>query len=160
MTKPDIQVFKTNKDLYRKNEIKSWLWTLILATAIYIVYHQFANVTNDKLIIGISVLLLLKLANLFTQYRVAVIEVDRKNNQLSILLKSLLSGEKTKKYELGQVRSEFIQNAGFMKLMLSSDMLKLFLSPKDTFHISTRYGFSTETLAAINNTLNSGTQLQ
>lgn len=154
MTKADIQVFKTNKDLYRKNEIKSWLWTFILATALYIVYHQFSNVTNNKLIIGISILLLLKAANLFTQYRVTEIEVDRKNNQLSIVLKSLLSAEKTKKYELGQVRSELIQNAGFMKLMLSSDMLKLFLSPKDTFHISNKFGFTTETLKAIDNTIN------
>lgn len=154
MTKPDKQVFKTNKDLYRKNELKSWLWTLILATALYIVYHQFSNVTNDKLIIGISVLLLLKTANLFTQYRVTEIEIDRKNNQLSIVLKSLLSGEKIKRYELGHVRSEFIHHSGFMKLMLTSDMLKLYLSPKDTFHISTRYGFTTETLKAIDKTLN------
>jgi hypothetical protein len=154
MTKPDIQVFKTNKDLYRKNEIRSWLWTFILATIIYIVYHQYSRVTNDKLIIGISILLLLKAGNLFTQYRITDIEVDRKNNQLSIVLKSLLSGEKIKRYELGQVRSELIHHSGWMKLMLSSDMLKLFLSPKDTFHISNRYGFSTESLKAIDNTIN------
>jgi hypothetical protein len=158
MTKPDIQIFKPNKDLYRKNELKSWLWTFILATILYIVYHQYSGVTNNKLIIGIIILLLLKTANLFTQYRVTEIEIDRKNNQLSIVLKSLLSGEKIKRYELGQVRSELINNSGFMKLMVTSDMLKLFLSPKDTFHISNRYGFSIETLAAINNTLNTETQ--
>lgn len=154
MTKPDIQVFKINKDLYRKNEIRSWLWTFILVMALYFVYHQFSYVTNGKLIIGITILLLLKTANLFTQYRVTEIEVDRKNNQLSIVLKSLLSGEKTKKYELTQVRSELIHYAGLTKLVFSSDMLKLFLSPKDTFHISNRYGFSPETLKAIDNTIN------
>ena|SRR5437868_5257889 len=154
MTNSDLQIFRTNKNLYRKNELRSWLWTFILATTLYIVYHQYSGVTNDKLIIGITILLLLKTASLFTQYRVTEIEVDRKKNQLSIVLKSLLSGEKVKKYELAQVRSELIQHTGLTKLVFPSEMLKLFLSPKDTFHISSRYGFSKETLKTIDNTIN------
>jgi hypothetical protein len=154
MTKTDLQVFKINKELYKKNELRSWLWPFILATALYIAYHQFSLITQTRFIIAIAILLLLKTGNLFTQYRVTEIEIDRKSNQLSIVLKSLISGEKVKKYELAQVRSELVRNTGLMKLALSPDMLKLFLSPKDTFHISNRYGFSTETLAAINNAIN------
>jgi hypothetical protein len=150
-----MQVYKADIKKFWFNEVKSWLWTLLLATIVYIIYYRLSPGNHDKLIIGIIILLLLKTGNLFTQYRVTEIEADEKNNQLSIVLKSFMSGEKVKKYELAQVRSELIHNSGLKKLLMSPGVLILFLSPTDTFHITHRYGFSPETLAAINNTLRS-----
>lgn len=148
-----MQVFKADIKRFWFYEMKSWLWTLLLATLVYIVYYRISAANHDKLIIGIIVLLLLKTGNLFTQYRVTQIEVNKKTNELSLVLKSLMSGEKIKKYELEQVHSELILNSGLKKLLISPNVLILFLSEKDTFHITHRYGFSSETLAAINNTL-------
>jgi hypothetical protein len=155
-----MQVFKADIKRFWFYEMKSWLWTLLLATLVYIVYYRISSANHDKLIIGIIVLLLLKTGNLFTQYRVTEIEINKKTNEISLVLKSLMAAEKVKKYELGQVRSELILNSGLKKLLISPNVLILFLSPKDTFHITHRYGFSPEDLAAINNTLssNSGTQ--
>jgi len=148
-----MQVFNADIKRFWFYEMKSWLWTLLLATLVYIVYYRISSANHDKLIIGIIVLLLLKTANLFTQYRVTRIEINKKNNEISLILKSLMAAEKVKKYELGQVHSELIINSGLKKLVISPNVLILFLSPKDTFHITHRYGFSPETLAAINNTL-------
>ena len=148
-----MQVFNADIKRFWFYEMKSWLWTLLLATLVYIVYYRISSANHDKLIIGIIVLLLLKTANLFTQYRVTRIEINKKNNEISLILKSLMAVEKVKKYELGQVHSELIINSGLKKLVISPNVLILFLSPKDTFHITHRYGFSPETLAAINNTL-------
>ncbi|HEY8897847.1 MAG TPA: hypothetical protein VIM79_23645 [Niastella sp.] len=148
-----MQVFNADIKRFWFYEMKSWLWTLLLATLVYIVYYRISSANHDKLIIGIIVLLLLKTANLFTQYRVTRIEINKKNNEISLVLKSLMAVEKVKKYELGQVHSELIINSGLKKLVISPNVLILFLSPKDTFHITHRYGFSPETLAAINNTL-------
>jgi hypothetical protein len=150
-----MQVFKADIKRFWFYEMKSWLWTFLLATLVYIVYYRISSANHDKLIIGIIVLLLLKTRNLFTQYRVTEIEINKKTNQLSLVLKSLISGEKVKKYELDQVRSELIHNSGLKKLVVSPNVLILFLSPKDTFHITHRFGFSTEALTTINNTLNS-----
>lgn len=149
-----MQVFKANIKRFWFYEMKSWLWTLLLATLVYIVYYRISSANHDKLIIGIIVLLLLKTGNLLIQYRVTEIEVNKKNNELSLGLKSLIAAEKIKKYELSQVRSELILNSGLKKLLISPNVLILFLSPKDTFHITHRFGFSAETLKAIDNTIN------
>lgn len=148
-----MQVFKADIKRFWFYEMKSWLWTLLLATLVYIVYYRISPANHDKLIIGIIVLVLLKTGNLFTQYRVTEIEINKKTNEISLVLKSLMSGDKIKKYELAQVRSELINNSGLKKLLISPTVLMLFLSPKDTFHITHRFGFSTEDLAAINKTL-------
>jgi hypothetical protein len=150
-----MQVFKADLKRFWFYEMKSWLWTLLLATLVYIVYYRISSANHDKLVIGIIVLLLLKTGNLFTQYRTTEIEINKKNNEISLVLKSIMSAEIVKKYELDQVRSQLIHHSGLKKLLNSPNVLILFISPKDAFHITHRFGFSAETLAAINNTLSS-----
>jgi hypothetical protein len=150
-----MQIFKTDKKNFLANELKSWLWTLAFATLLYFGFQQFLSVTHDKLIIGVVVLLLLKIGDTLTQYHVTEIQVDKQKNELTFLLNSIMSGEKVKKYELGQASSELIHNSGLTKLLSSPVTLKIFLTTKDTFRINNRYGFSTKTLTSVDNTLKS-----
>lgn len=150
-----MQIFKTDKNIFWANELKSWLWTLAFATLLYFGFQQFLSVTNNKLIIGVVILLLFKIGDTLTQYHVTEIQVDSQKKQLTFILNSIMSGEKVKRYELGQVRSELIHNSWLTKLLSSPFTLKIFLVPKDMFRINNRYGFSTKTLVSVDNTLKS-----
>lgn len=60
-------------------------------------------------------------------------------------------GEKVKKYDLEHVSSKLIPHSGLTKFLFSPLTLKISLVPKDSFRISSRYGFSTKTLTAVDN---------
>lgn len=150
-----MQVFKTDKKLFWANELKSWLWTFAFAALLYFGLKYFSSLTNDNIIVGVVVILLLKLADTLTQYHVREIQIDGQNNQMTVILNSKMSGEKIKQYELRQATSELINNSGLTRYLSSPFTLKVFLKPKDTFVISNRYGFTLETLTSVDKILKS-----
>ncbi len=150
-----MHVFKTDKDKFRTNELKSWLWTFAFAGLIYFAWKYFFSFTNDNLIVGVSVVLLLKLGDTLTQYHVREIKIDEDQRLITVLLNSRMSGEKIKIYELEHVTSELKIKSGLTKYLFSSYILKIYLNPKNTFVISNRYGFSLETLTSLDKVLKS-----
>ena len=150
-----MQVFKTDRKLFWTNELKNWALTIVFATTLYYVFWLFSSPTTDNLLVGIVVLFLLKIAETLTPYHVTAIEIDRQTNHVTFKLYSLMSGDKVRKYELRQVRSELILHSGIAKLLSSPVTLKVLLMPKDTFRITSRYGFSRETLISVDNVLKS-----
>ena len=109
--------------------------------------------THDKLVIGVIVLLLLKIGDTLTQYHVTEIHIDSESNQLTFMLNSIMSGEKTKQYKLEKATSDLKNNSGVTKYFASPYSLKIFLKPKDTFSLSNRYGFSFETLKQVDRSI-------
>ena len=150
-----MQVFKTDKKLFWANELKSWLRTFAFAVLLYFGLKYFYSLTNDNIIIGFVVILLLKLSDSLTQYHVREIQIDAQKKQMNVILNSRMSGEKIKKYELDQATSELVNNIGLTKYLSSPFILKIFLKPKDTFLISNRYGFSLDTLTSVDQMLKS-----
>ena len=150
-----MHVFKTDKKLFYANELKSWLWTFAFAALLYFGLKYFSSLANRNFIVVVVVILLLKLADTFTQYHVKEIQIDGQNNEMTVLLNSKMSGEKIKKYELGQATSELKNNSGFTRYLSSPFTLKVFLKPKDTFVISNRYGFPLDTLTSVDKILKS-----
>lgn len=148
-----MHVFKTDKKFFWINELKSWLWTFVFAALLYFGLKQFSSLTNDNIIVGVIVILLLKIADTFTQYHIIEIQIDGQKQQLTLVLKSILSGEKIKQYALGQVTSELISHSSLTRYLSSPFTLKIFLKPKDAFIISNRYGFTLETLTSVDKTL-------
>jgi|SRR6185312_14858811 len=150
-----MQVFKTDKKLFWANELKSWLYKFAFAALLYFGLKYFSSLTNDNIIIGVVVILLLKLADTLTQYHVREIQIDEQKKQMTLILNSRMSGEKIKKYELEQATSELKNNLGLTQYLSSPFTLKIFLKPKDTFVISNRYGFSLDTLTSVDKILKS-----
>ena len=150
-----MQVFKTDKKLFWANELKSWLWTFAFAALLYFGLKYFSSLTNDNIIVGVFVILLLKLADTLTQYHVKEIHIDEQKKEMTVILNSRMSGEKIKKYELEKATSELINSSGLTRYLSSPFTLKVFLKPKDTFIISNRYGFTLETLTSVNKILKS-----
>lgn len=149
-----MQIFKFEKKLFWINELKSWLWTSFLAFILYFIGQRFFSISHDKLMFGIIVILLIKLGDSLTQYRVAIINVDDEKKQLTFILKSIVQGEKIKRYELKQATSELNHNSGLAKYLFSPFTLKILLTPRDLFRITNRYGFSLSTLTLINSAIN------
>ena len=148
-----MQVFKTDKKMFWANELKSWLWTFAFAAFLFFVFKYFFTLTNDNISVGVVVIFLLKFADTLTQYHVREIQIDEQKKQMTVILNSVMSGEKIKQYELGQVTSELITYSGLTKYLSSPFTLKIFLNPKDTFRLSNRYGFTLETLTSVDKTL-------
>jgi len=150
-----MQVFKIDKNIYLGNELKSWGGTIAFSLALYFCFKLFLLVPQDKLLIGVAVIILLKFGDALAQYRVTEIRIDRQKNQLTFILKSPMSGQKVKRYELTQAESELKYNCALTRILLSPVTLKILLLPKDTFRINGRYGFSTKTLTSVDETLKS-----
>jgi len=150
-----MQVFKTDKKLFKANELKSWLWTFAFAVLLYFGLKYFFSLTNDNIIVGVVVIFLLKLADTLTQYHVSEIQIDEQKKQMTVILNSIMSGEKIKGYELGQATSELINNSGLTRYLSSPFTLKVILKPKDTFVIGDRYGFTLDTLTLVDKVLKS-----
>ena len=148
-----MQVYKANRKIFWTNELKSWFLTFAFAVALYYCVKLFSSVSAENLMVGFAVILLLKIADVVTPYRVTEIGIDAQKDQMKFKLYSLLSGDKVKTYELRQVSSELVHYSGLAKLLSSPLTLKVFLTSSDMFRISSRYGFSAKTLASVDNTL-------
>jgi len=150
-----MQVFKTDNKLFWANELKNWLWTFAFASFLYFGLKYFSSLTNDNIIFGVIVILLLKLADNLTQYHVREIQIEGQKKEMTVILNSRMSGEKIKIYGLEQATSELIKNSGLTRYLSSPFTLKVFLKPKDTFTISNRYGFTLDTLTSLDKVLKS-----
>jgi hypothetical protein len=98
---------------------------------------------------------LLKTGNILTQYYVNEIQVDSQKRQVSLILRSIMSGKKIQHYKLDQVSSELVNNVGVIKYFSSSFTLKLIMDQNGTYFITDRYGFTLETLSLTDTTLKS-----
>ena len=150
-----MQVFKTDNKLFWANELKSWLWTFASAALLYFGLKYFSSLTNDNIIVGVVVVLLLKLADTLTQYHVREIQINGQKKEMTVILNSRMSGEIIKIYGIEQATSELISNSGLRRYLSSPFTLKVFLKPKDTFIISNRYGFTLDTLTSVDKILKS-----
>ena len=150
-----MQVFKTDKRFFWTNELISWVWTFAFAALLYFGIKLFSSLTNENILVGVFVILLLKLGDSLTQYHVIEIQIDEQNKQMTLILNSIMSGEKIKKYELRQASSELINNSGLTRYLSSPFTLKIFLNPKDTLVIGNRYGFKLDTLTSVDKVLKS-----
>ena len=122
---------------------------------LYFGLKYFFSFKNDNIILVVVVILLLKLADTFTQYYVKEIHIDRQKKEMTLLLNSIMSGEKIKTYKLAQATSELIKNSGLARYLSSPLTLKVFLKPNDTFVINNRHGFALDTLTSVDKELKS-----
>ncbi len=100
-------------------------------------------------------MILMELSDLITQFRVKKIRIDPDKAKLSFMLKSILSGQEIKEFELGKCTSELIISSGLKKYLFTPYILKIYLSSSEVFSISNKYGFSLETLNIVNSALSS-----
>jgi hypothetical protein len=150
-----MQVFKTDTKLYWTNELKSWAWTTIIGILLVVVLKLYYSLSQDKLLVGIAVIFILKLGDTLTRFHVKEIKIDTQTNQLIFILNSIMSGQKNRIYTLQQATSEITHNSALAKVLYSPLTLKIFLPPKVGFRINGRYGFSANTLQEVNNALKS-----
>ena len=148
-----MQVYKTEKKSYLTNELKSWLLTMVIALILFLVFKLFFSLSEDKILLGIVVLFLLKLGDTFTQYHVTEIRLDANSNQITFILNNIMSGEKNKNYNLQQTHSEIIKTSKLNTFLNSDLILKIYLPDKKFFKIGSRYGFSPSTLETIDSSL-------
>ena len=144
-----MQVYKTEKKSYLTNELKSWLLTMVIALILFLVFKLFFSLSEDKILLGIVVLFLLKLGDTLTQYHVTEIRLDANSNQITFILNNIMSGEKNKNYNLQQTHSEIIKTSKLNTFLNSDLILKIYLPDKKLFKIGSRYGFSPSTLETI-----------
>ena len=150
-----MQIFKIDKKIYWASELKSWLWTFIYSALIYLVLKKFILITNEKIIVGVFVILLLKFSGILIQYHVIERQIERQKKELTLILKSRMSGIKIKRYDLELTTSVLKLNTSLTRYLFSPFTLKLFLKPKEKFVINNRYGFRLDTLTSLDKILNS-----
>lgn len=150
-----MQVFSTDTKLFWSNELKSWLWIFAFTGLLFLSLKYFLSFTNDRIIFLAVVVLLLKLSDTLTQYHVREIKIDEQKKQLIVIFHSSLSGEKIKKYNINKVTSEIIKNSGIKSYLFSHFALKIFLEPKNTLVINSRYGFTLDALLSVDKELRS-----
>jgi hypothetical protein len=150
-----MHVFKTDTKLYLTNELKSWAWTTIIGILLVVILKSYYSLPQDKLLIGIAGIFLLKLGDTLTRFHVKEIKIDTQAKQLTFILNSIMSGQKNRIYDLRKATSELTHNSTLTKILYAPLTLKIFLPQKGGFRINGRYGFSTHTLEDINNALKS-----
>ena len=79
-----MQVYKTEKKSYLTNELKSWLLTMVIALILFLVFKLFFSLSEDKILLDVVVLFLLKLGDTLTQYHVTEIRLDANSNQITL----------------------------------------------------------------------------
>ena len=148
-----MEVYKADKKIFWRSELKTWI-VIILFTAFLLFLFKFLfNFSSNNIFMSVLIIFLLKLSNTLTQYHVVEIQIDKNNNQLNFILESIMSGEKVKKNELSQTSSELIFSSGFIKYLSPKFYLKILLGSNDIFKITSRYGFSLNTLTLVNKSL-------
>ena len=146
-----MQVFTANRKTYQVNELKIWAWTGVFAILFYFGLKLFYSVSQDSLFVGITVVFLLRFGNTITQYHVKTIQLDKENDKLNLILSSIMSGQKNKIYDLRQITTELTENKTLITGFKPSLTLKIHITKKGTFKINSRYGFTADTLTAVNN---------
>ena len=103
-----MQVFKTQKPLYIKNQFIVWgYW--FLAVFIFIILNlSFSLFTKSTLIAAVLFLLFSIMLDIFKEYHVEQIKINPDDNEIIIVLKSKLYGKKHLTYTLNDITSSFI----------------------------------------------------
>jgi len=148
-----MQAFTTDRKTYQTNELKSWAWTIAFALVLYSGFKLFSLVPQNSLFVGLTVIFLIKLGDTLTQYHVKTIQLDKENNRLNLILSSPMSGQKHKTYDLSQVSAELADNKSWTNGFGSSPVLKIYVTNKITFQLTSRYGFTKDILASVNQAL-------
>jgi hypothetical protein len=149
----ETQYFKAERKLYFKNEQKSWLLQCLFFVVLYLASLFLFEIKNYILIV--IVFSLVKLRETFFKYRVKEIQINHQDKQLCIVLKSIIEGEEVKRYHLADVTSTLVQRSGPMKHLFDLFYLQIAINPSDKYLITGRYGFSLETLTAVDEALRS-----
>ncbi|MFN7014407.1 MAG: hypothetical protein ACK4ON_09085, partial [Bacteroidia bacterium] len=103
------------------------MWTLAISGLILFYFNYFYSLHHNQILIGAIIIVLLKTGNTLTQYHVNEIQVDSLKRQVSLILRSIMSGKKIQHYKLDQVSSELVNNVGVIKYFSSSFTLKLIM---------------------------------
>jgi hypothetical protein len=148
-----MHVFKTDANLYLTNKLKKWALAIIFGLLLFVVLKLFSSLPQDRILFGIAVIFLLKLSDNITQFHVKEIKIDTQTKQLTFILSSIMSGQKKKIYDLREATSELTHNSTLTKIFYSPLTLKILLPQKEGFRINSQYGFSTNTLEEVNNTI-------
>lgn len=148
-----MQVFKPDKKNVWINELKSWLGHIAFAVLLYFGCKYFTSLTNENILIVAATILLIKLGDTFTQYRVKEIRVDEQHQRVTTILYNPVSGEQIKQYDLSQVASTLSNNTGLTKHLSSPFTLHIFLNPQNTLKLTNRYGFTLATLQSVDEAL-------
>lgn len=141
-----MQVFNTYRKIYFINELKSWALTLVLVLILFFIIRFFTSSTERSFLVGITLLVLLKLRDFIVPFHVKQVKIDVDNKRLIFLLKSIISGEKIKTYNLDGTKSELIEHSGLESFFLSPVRIRIITSAKERFEINSRYGFPAHTL--------------
>jgi hypothetical protein len=141
-----MQTFKRDKRQYLYNESKSWLLFFVGIAALYIAASTLFAIGQDKLVIAVAVMLLMKLGDTLTTACVQEIRIDKDRNFLTWKEYSLLSGDKIKNHTLAHTTAILHQKAG---KLFAYNTLSITLSEKKDLRLTERYGFKLETLAAM-----------
>lgn len=150
-----MHFFKADLKYALAIELRSWLLTSVLLMALYVVIKLFHLLSDHYFTLGTIVVVVLKLSDRLFTYQIKEIQIDEQNKQFRFILKSLLSGQKIKSYELAEVKSAFISHSGLTKHFRAPLTLKLHLSSKETALVTNRYGFRYEVLSLVDQKLKS-----
>ena len=148
-----MQVFKTNKKVFLRNQLTSWVGTISFALLLYFSLKLFTQQPIGRILVPVFLLILWKLRNTLTQFYVKEIKIDEQANQLTFLLHSVMGGQRIRNYDLRQIKSEITINSGFAYIFSSPVTLEVTLPTNENFRLNRRYGLSTETLTSVDNAL-------
>ncbi|MFT3822536.1 MAG: hypothetical protein QM731_01400 [Chitinophagaceae bacterium] len=148
-----MQSFKTNTKLLQRSTLKNWGWTIGMAILLFITFRLVLNFPIDKVWLGIIVIFVIRLGDAITEFHVREIRIDTAADQLTFILRSIMSGEKIRSYPLQQAASLLKYHSGFISFLSFPLTLIISLPKKEYFKINSRYGFSADTLTAIDTAL-------
>ncbi len=146
-----MKVYKADKTNYWINELKSWILTFIAYAVLFFIIKSIFLRPPGKILLSICVIFILKVANILTQYRATDIRIDPTNDKLTFILNSIMSGEKSKIYDLKQTQSAIVKTSILNTFLNPGLVLKIYLPKNEVFIIRGRVGFSPATLKAIDN---------
>jgi hypothetical protein len=144
-----MQVFKANKNKFLANELRSWVYTFGAGVIIYFVSNLVLTNSSETSFVFFLVIFLLKLSDTFTHFHTTEIQIDQSENKLTFLLKSLMTGNKEKSFNLSDTKLETVQRNRFPFFGQTEPNLRFYLPGNKIFKINSRYGFSKETLETL-----------
>jgi hypothetical protein len=144
-----MRMFRSNKRLYWLSEIKSWVSMILFFVMLVWIYQCFWAISRDQIIVAGAVVLMLNISRTVNRNFVTAIGFDAQQNEISFLSKIVISGEKTKKYDLSQAKVTLIKNEGISRFFFTPYKITISLAANEIYVITERDGFSYETLSLL-----------
>ena len=148
-----MKTFKSETSVRIASEIQSWITTSIVLSAVYLPWYLFSDKPKFESAVLYGIVFM-KIGNTLSQFVVSEIHVDKGSNKITFVLKSVLSGRKTKAFPLHEIQSEVCLKGIWGRAWSSGTVLKVYTSDNGHFQITSQYGFSAKTLVKINEALN------